>query len=87
MFTELTRELLDLTATRAGRARRTLRCRHRLLLLQQLRLPLRLPLMFDELTTQLLDLRAVTLGKPGGLFAMVLDCCSCSCTCCCGANP
>jgi hypothetical protein len=54
-------------------------------LLLRLHRPLRL--MFEELTSQLLDLRAGTLGRPGGLFAMVLDCCSCCCSCCCGANP
>jgi hypothetical protein len=39
--------------------------------------------MFRKLTTELLDLRAEMLGKPGGLFAAVVDCCCCS-SCCCG---
>jgi hypothetical protein len=39
--------------------------------------------MFEQVTSQLLDLRATALGRPTGLFAAVIDCCSCSCTCCC----
>ena len=35
--------------------------------------------MFEELTSQLLDLRADTVGQRGELFAMVLDCCCCCC--------
>jgi len=35
--------------------------------------------MFSELTNELLDLRATTLGPSGGLFAAVISCCSCSC--------
>lgn len=35
--------------------------------------------MFEELTTQLLDLRAEALGERNELFAMLLDCCSCCC--------
>ena len=46
------------------------------LLLFRLPLPL---LMFEELTSQLLDLRATTLGDGTQLFAMVQDCCSCCC--------
>ena len=34
--------------------------------------------MFEQLTSQLLDLRADTLGAHQGLFAMVIDCCCCS---------
>jgi hypothetical protein len=40
-----------------------------------------LVLMFAELTSELLDLRASTRGEAGALFAMVIDCCCC---CCCG---
>jgi len=35
--------------------------------------------VFDELTAELLDLRADTRGSAAALFAMVLDCCSCCC--------
>jgi hypothetical protein len=37
--------------------------------------------MFDELTSELLDLTASVRGGQLGLFAAVIDCCSC---CCCG---
>jgi hypothetical protein len=36
-------------------------------------------LMFEELTQQLLDLRASTLGSAPTAFAMVISCCSCCC--------
>jgi hypothetical protein len=36
-------------------------------------------LMFEELTSQLLDLRATTLGDGRQLFATVQDCCCCCC--------
>jgi hypothetical protein len=52
-----------------------------LLQLFMLRLSVPVRLMFDELTSELLDLRASTRGAVGALFAMVVDCCSC---CCCG---
>jgi len=35
--------------------------------------------MFEELTAQLLDLRAGALGKRTELFAAFLDCCCCCC--------
>jgi hypothetical protein len=35
--------------------------------------------MFEELTSQLLDLRATTLGERRELFALVQDCCCCCC--------
>ena len=35
--------------------------------------------MFDELTSQLLDLQARTLGERRELFALVQDCCCCCC--------
>jgi len=35
--------------------------------------------MFAELTLELLDLHATTLGQTGELFAAVISCCSCSC--------
>ena len=38
--------------------------------------------MFDELTTQLLDLRSTMLGDKRQLYAAVIDCCSCSCCGC-----
>ena len=79
MFTELTRELLDLTATEARRTTGLFAQGHRLLLSLLLRLPFPLPLMFEELTNQLLDLRATTLGDRRELSAMVLDCCCCCC--------
>jgi hypothetical protein len=44
----------------------------------------RLSLVTAELTRELLDLRATTLGSRKGLFAAVIDCCSCSSCCCCG---
>ena len=34
---------------------------------------------FEELTAQLLDLRASTLAAEASAFAMVQDCCSCCC--------
>ena len=37
--------------------------------------------MFDELTSELLDLSGRALGDSRELFAAVIDCCSC---CCCG---
>jgi len=37
--------------------------------------------MFAELTKELLDLRATTLGGRGELFAMVQSCCCCCCSC------
>ena len=46
-----------------------------------LRLFVPVRLMFAELTSELLDLRASNRGQGGALFAMVVDCCSC---CCCG---
>jgi hypothetical protein len=36
--------------------------------------------MFAEMTDELLDLRAATLGIRGALFAMVVDCCCCCCS-------
>jgi hypothetical protein len=38
--------------------------------------------MFRELTDELLDLRARTLGRAAGVYALTFDCCSCSCTTC-----
>ena len=38
--------------------------------------------MFDELTTELLDLTASVRGAGRELFAAVIDCCSCCCTGC-----
>ena len=38
--------------------------------------------MFNELTKDLLDLRADVKGDVTKLFAMVIDCCSCSCCGC-----
>jgi hypothetical protein len=51
------------------------------LLLQRLPLPV---LMFAELASELLDLRATALGGRRELFAMVQACCSC---CCCYGFP
>jgi hypothetical protein len=47
----------------------------RLLQLLVLRLLVLVRLMFADLTSELLDLRASTCGKAGALFAMVVDCC------------
>ena len=44
-----------------------------------LRLFVPVRLMFAELTSELLDLRASTRGRGGALFAMVVDCCCCCC--------
>ena len=52
-----------------------------MLQLFMLRLHVLVRLMFAELTSELLDLRASTRGAGAALFAMVVDCCSC---CCCG---
>ena len=38
--------------------------------------------MFDNLTRELLDLRAAVRGEASSLFALVFDCCSCSCCAC-----
>jgi hypothetical protein len=35
--------------------------------------------VFDELTTDLLDLTAQPRGLRGASFALNIDCCSCSC--------
>jgi hypothetical protein len=45
-----------------------------------LRLLVLVRLMFADLTSELLDLRASTHGAPGALFAMVVDCCCCCCS-------
>jgi hypothetical protein len=39
--------------------------------------------MFEELTQQLLDLRASMRGPVPAAFAMVISCCSC---CCCAGQ-
>jgi hypothetical protein len=39
-------------------------------------------LMFDELTSELLDLTATVRGAGRELFAAVIDCCCCSCCGC-----
>jgi hypothetical protein len=41
--------------------------------------------MFDQLTTELLDLTATSKGRRRSMFAMLLAGCS-SCCCCCGTR-
>lgn len=37
--------------------------------------------MFEQLTGELLDLRATVQGRPASRFAMLLSCCSTCCSC------
>ena len=81
MFNELTRELLDLTASVKGETAVRFRGRHLVLQLHLLRLPGGLQVIFAELTAELLDLRATVAGRGSAGFAAVLACCCCSSSC------